>query len=305
MIKIVKKQAHVIINKNFRMKKFTQEIENIAKNFSKPPIFDGVVNEEKYQNSDVKIMWILKDANSTGEDESYDLRDAINNLKTEYGIRKGWEKTFSNIIYVTNGILNQTEWEDMPYPKDDPSIVNVLKQIAYINIKKVGGGSESVESELHEHFLKSKELLISQIDEFNPDVVIFGNTYRFFKNDLGLNQMNIFGTCHATAKADRIYIDAYHPNARITGKDYFEDILKAYNTFKKQIDKIQNLTYSNNSYESDLEILKDKIIDSQNQINKIQENLLRVLKYEKLTYIKPIREKLAEVSKEIDELKVK
>ncbi|WP_027075706.1 hypothetical protein [Maribacter antarcticus] len=215
------------------MKNFDKEIERIGEHFGKPPIFDGIVSEKDYEKAEPKILWILKDANSTGEEESYDLRDAINNLKTEYGIRKGWEKTFSNIIYVTNGILNQTEWENMPYPKDEPSIINVLKQIAYINIKKVGGGSKSVESELNEHFLKSKELLINQIVEFNPDVVIFGNTYRFFKNDLGLNQMNIFGTCHAIAKADRIYIDAYHPNARIAGKEYFEDILKAYDALKK------------------------------------------------------------------------
>lgn len=278
------------------MKDFNNEIKELAKSFNKPPIFDGIVNKEEYQNSKVKIMWILKDANSTGEAESYDLRDAINNLKTEYGIRKGWEKTFSNIIYVTAGILNQKKWDDIPFPKDDPEIVNVLKQIAYINIKKVGGGSQSVDSELQEHFEKSKKLLISQIEEFNPDVVIFGNTYRFFENKLGLNQMNIFGTCHATAKKNRIYINAYHPNARISGKDYFEDIITAYNAFKKQIDNL----YSDKSYEKDVELLKEKTNDILNHIGKVKSSLLKELEYEKLVNFKDIEQKFENILSEIE-----
>lgn len=278
------------------MNKFNKEIKELANLFNKPPIFDGIVNEEKYQNSEVKIMWILKDANSTGEDDSYDLRDAINNLKTENGIRKGWEKTFNKIIYVTEGILNKTKWDNIPFPKDKPEIVDVLKQIAYVNIKKVGGGSKSVKSELQEHFEKSKQLLINQIDEFNPDVVIFGNTYQFFEKELGLNQMNIFGTCHATAKKNRIYIDAYHPNVRMNGKDYFEDIIKAYNAFKKQID---NLT-SYNSYENDIEILKDKTVDILNLIGKIKSSLVNEQKYEKAVEYKNIEKKMEKILTEIN-----
>lgn len=118
------------------MKNFNDEIENIGKLSNLAPIFDGIVNEQKYKNSDIKLMWILKDANSTGEDESYDLREAINTLKRDYGVRKDWEKTFNNIIYVTNGILNDAEWEDIPYPKDEPNTVDILQNIAYINIKK-------------------------------------------------------------------------------------------------------------------------------------------------------------------------
>jgi len=43
-------------------------------------------------NQILKILWILKEANSTGENESWDMRDHINEkLKTETGIRKGLE----------------------------------------------------------------------------------------------------------------------------------------------------------------------------------------------------------------------
>ena len=38
------------------MKNFNLEIENAAKLFEKPPIFDGVVNENEYANANVKIL---------------------------------------------------------------------------------------------------------------------------------------------------------------------------------------------------------------------------------------------------------
>lgn len=287
------------------VKNFNQEIKELASIFSKPPIFDGIVNEDEYKNSYVKIMWILKDPNSTGEYESYDLRDAINNLKKEYGIRKGWEMTFSNIIYVTDGILNQTEWDDIPYPRNQPEIVDVLKQIAFANIKKVGGGSRSVESEIEDHFEKSNQLLISQIEEFNPDVVIFGNTYRFFRNHLDLNQMNIFGTCRATSKKNRIYIDAYHPSARINGEKYFKDILKAYSIFKKQIDNIEKISYPSKFYKKDVKALKKKVLDSKEQSIKIKANSVKSQQFEKIALYKPIIKKLEQVLNEIDKLDVK
>lgn len=279
------------------MNNFNKEIETLAQQYEKAPIFDGIVNEKEYQNSKVKILWILKDANSTGEDDSYDLREAIGNLRTKTGVRKGWEKTFNNIIYVTNAILNKTEWENTPYPKDEPEIVDVLKQIAYINVKKVGGGSQSVDSELYHHYEKSKELLLNQINEFDPDVIIFGNTYRFFKNDLDLNEMNVFGTCHATAKAGRIYINAYHPNARINGKEYFEDILKAYHAFKKQIDNIKK-NHSDKSFENDINVLTEKIKDSLKQTKTIEDKLFDNLEYGKLANIKSLKIKLEQALNE-------
>ncbi len=214
------------------MYNFNHEIENIAKSFDKPPIFDGIINEIDYKNANVKLLWVLKDANSNGEDESYDLRLAINDLKTESGIRKGWANTFANIVYVTNGILNNNTWEEVPYYYDDPSFVDALKKIAYINVKKTGGGSQSIKNELQDYYNFSKDLLFNQINEFNPDVIIFGNTYFFFKNDLGLNEMVSFGTCEAIKDAKRIYINANHPNARISQEKYFNDVLEAYNHFK-------------------------------------------------------------------------
>jgi hypothetical protein len=270
------------------MKTFNKEIEDIGKLFNSPPIYDGIVNEEKYIGSEVKLMWVLKDANSTGESETYDLRKAINSLKRDYGVRKGWEKTFNNIIYVTNGILKNTEWENIPYPRDKPDIVDVLQNIAYINVKKIGGGAKSNDLEVNEHYQKNKELLLEQIDEFNPDVIIFGNTYHYFKDDLKLNQMNVFGTCHATAKDNRIYLSAYHPNARMKQKDYFDDIMIAYHAFKK----VSLHLYSNKNFQKDMLTLNTELSVLMRTIEHMESKLINIQRFEKAAEIGVLKKKV-------------
>lgn len=278
------------------MRNFNNEIKNIGKEWKLPPVFDGIVNEQKYQNSEIKIMWVLKDPNSTGEYGSYDLREAINTLKCEYGVRKEWGKTFNNIIYVTHGILNNAKWEDIPYPKNEPDIVDVLQNIAYINIKKIGGGAKSKDKEINEHYQKHKRLLLEQINEFNPDVVIFGSTYDYFKEDLKLNQMNIFGSCHATAKDNRIYLAAYHPNARMRQKDYFNDIITAYTAFKKVSENL----HSKNSFQKDiLKITDDMRLLADNIDTKVKK-LINAQKFEKAAELRTLK---INISKAINILK--
>ena len=42
----------------------------------KPLIGDGIVNEERYWQAKPRILWIMKEANSTGEDDAWDMRGA-------------------------------------------------------------------------------------------------------------------------------------------------------------------------------------------------------------------------------------
>lgn len=215
------------------MKNFDNEIKKIAEQFKREPIFDGIVDEKQYFNSKVKILWILKDANSTGEDGAWDMREHISkNIKTDSGILKGWSKTFKRLIYVTNGIINNLSWNDeLRHPSSKPEVIDELKKIAYINIKKTGGGAHAIENEIKEYYEFSKQLLFDQINEFDSDIVIFGGTYKYFKIDLKLDQLIDFGTCKAINRKGKIFIDAKHPNARISEEVYFNDILKAVKYF--------------------------------------------------------------------------
>lgn len=213
------------------MRDFKEEIEEIANYFRGEPIFDGLVNEKEYEKSSTKILWILKEANSTGESGSWDMRGHLNSkIKTKDGILTGWSNTFKKIIYVTNGILNDLAWnDDLHHPGYDPDVIDELKKIGFINIKKVGGGASANPIEIGEYYSKSKTLLFNQIDEFNPDVIIFGGTFKYFKDDMKVHSMMEFGSCHASLSEKRILIDAYHPAYyKIKEETYFNYILRAY-----------------------------------------------------------------------------
>jgi len=218
------------------MKNFDEEIKKVGRHFDRPVIFDGIVNEIEYNKSDIKILWILKEANSTGENESWDMRGHINkNLKTETGIRKGWSQTFKKIIYVTNGILNNLSWcDELYHPSYKPEVIDELKKVAYINVKKTGGGAKANPNEISDYYKFSKTLLFNQIEEFKPNIIIFGGTYKFFKNDLNL-KFNDFGSCKSALEKGTLYIDAYHPMYTIKEETYFNDILETVNLSKSKL----------------------------------------------------------------------
>ncbi len=218
------------------MKKFDEEIKMIAEHFGREPIFDGIVSEKDYLNSNLKLLWILKDPNSSGEDGAWNMRSHIkNNLKTKNGILKGWSATFKKIIYVSNGILNNLSWNDEVFhPSYKPEVIDELKKIAYINIKKTGGGAVAINNEIQEYYNYSKNLLFNQIKEFKPNIIIFGGTYKFFHEDLQLVNLEDFGSCSAAFHNNILYIKAYHPMYTIKEEIYFNDIINAVRKYKLQ-----------------------------------------------------------------------
>lgn len=178
---------------------------------------DGIVNEEFYENSAVKILWILKEVNHDGDISDWDMTKILQNIKTNTGIEAGWEKTFGPIVHSTYGILNQKIWDEIPYYYNKPEIVNVLKEIAYINVNKTSGNSIIHFSTLENAYIENKNLLFEQINEMNPSIIIYGGTYYLFEKDIEVNVKN---------KSIK-HIDAYHSAQRqITHKKYCNQIIE-------------------------------------------------------------------------------
>ena len=178
---------------------------------------DGIIDFESYLNSKIKIMWILKEPNST--EEGLDWREEIRELKTETGIKFGWEKTFLPIIYSTYGILNNKNWNEIPDVSRDPEIVDVLKSIAFVNVKKIAGESVAHYKELVDFHNKHGKILLKQIEVYNPDVIICGSTFDIIGTDIIDDNFELIQEfkldVHRSKK--RIILDAYHPNNRVRG----------------------------------------------------------------------------------------
>ena len=140
------------------------------------PIPDGVIDIESYFNSETKILWINKEVNSLNDDHNWSLIDVLFNLKKTYEESSGWSKTFDLIIYTLYGIFNKTNWENTPNIKDNPQILEIIRNIAYINAKKLPGGPVANHKEVTK-YSNENDIVKNQIKLFNPDVIICGGTF--------------------------------------------------------------------------------------------------------------------------------
>lgn len=97
--------------------------------------------------------------------------------------------------------------------------------------------------------------------------------------------MNIFGSCHATIKENRIYLSAYHPNARMKQKVYFDDIMTAYKAFKK----VSQNVYSNKTFEKDILKITDHMDLLANNIDVMISKLTNAQKFEKAADMRTLK----------------
>ena len=195
------------------------------------PISDGIINIDKYLNAKIKILWILKEAYIQ---ENYDDFGGWS-LTKAFDKKQSWEDTdksnrMANIIHTSYGILNNfTRWNDMDDAKDNPTIFEALKQIAIINLKKIPGGTSSNDTEINKHFIKDKELIYEQINAFNPQIIIGGNTLTHLFADMNIDskEFQFYGERKVRyyVNENRLYIDAYHPAYRGSSQTYCDDII--------------------------------------------------------------------------------
>ena len=199
------------------------------------PISDGIVNADNYLSAKYKILWILKESNDLDDNHEgggWSLTNAINGLNRWEEQPRTGRITFQRIIYSTFGLLNDfVLWKDMPHIRDK-EVFDCIKKLAYINIKKIPGFATSNPKEIEQAYLTNKDLLIRQIDLYDPDIIIAGNTLQYFFTDLPIpfeNKKSNGKTAYYPSQ-NRLYIHSYHPSVRgnmINEEDYCNDIIRA------------------------------------------------------------------------------
>lgn len=208
-----------------------QEIKNniIDPTGNSQVILDGIVSIESYLRAKFKILWILKEARCDAG--GWDMRTAIDGMVDDN--RSGWRYTFDKITYVSYGILNNfILWDGMDYVKDNPAMKNVLKSIAYINLKKLPNTNEdsyaSSNGEIANAYQMNKNIILSQIDIFQPDIVIGGNTLQFLLNDFNIlkEQMISLNTLSYYDDGKTLFINTKHPSYHfVSQQEYCDDII--------------------------------------------------------------------------------
>lgn len=194
--------------------------KDIASDVNSCFVTDGVVNEEIWNLSKIKVLYFLKEVN--GADEEWDERDYLLRYNTDEVYRKNHSQTIATIIKWQYGINygKTVTWQELEETTQDEELqTKLLSQIALVNIKKTAGKG-TVNWNDFDAYIKipdNKEKLIQQMEIYNPDLVICGSTAWYFKQMYGWKEKDWKITSRGVRyrqEGKTTYIDFYHPNNR-------------------------------------------------------------------------------------------
>lgn len=179
-------------------------------------IKDGIVDKERWDNVPRKVLILLKDPHEEDPNHEWNLADTI---------RVGdWAKNASKKIWNTAGQMAFAiqNWGPDSYPQlkiETPEDRAKSKQLAHeallasavVNIKKTGGGSEAKDEEIFRWTENTMELLLRQIIDIGPDIILCGGTWQYIRKHLTSAKK----IARPLYYHDNIYyIDYYHPANR-------------------------------------------------------------------------------------------
>ena len=216
----------------------------LVKEYGRAAQLDGILNLEEYNKSDCRILWILKEGNwgddyrDHEEDHEGFSEEAINEKLRELLTDKyyenvtvypNWRRTFLKISYATHGILKKNYvWDYISDIDHEAKIDGIyhLKDIAFINIKKVVGASSADLNEIYRSYQNHREFLHKQIEIINPDIIFNCNrVWGLFEYLADGNEIVRQPPFQYSVTPSRIILNIYHPAARIGYQRYFDLIM--------------------------------------------------------------------------------
>lgn len=222
---------------------FAKDIKNqnklICRQVSDPKnnrysIEDGAICPELYLKSKIKIAWVLKESyQNDNEISDYKYLTNVLNRDTVYDdfFSNQSRPTWYPILRASYSILNKfIEYKNIPEISD---ISLIIRKIAIINTQKLPALNtyKSYDRVIQAAFDENEEILKKQIRLLNPNVLIFGNTFKYYKSLLGINQKerkSKDGTTEYYIRDNKLYVDSYHPAQRKFKKeDYVNNIILA------------------------------------------------------------------------------
>lgn len=170
------------------------------------PIWDGVADINAYYHSNPRVAWILKEPYDPDSGEGWDHPEFLaKKTVTDIESHLTWRRV-NQVMYAirNNRRFNILETIDKNY----------LTDIAWLNLSKMPGKSTSSNSYKKEYYSNWSDILKEQIDAYNPNIIIFGNTFDVCKNDLFPNGCSILkknSLVHTYKYGKQLLLYAYHP----------------------------------------------------------------------------------------------
>lgn len=191
-------------------------------------VVDGAPCPASYESSPVKCLIVLKDVNLDSKDpytEEFPLRDQLADKPHP------WWRTVANWCAGLSGIHEEKNltWDEL----QNSDIRDSLKPFAFMQLKKVTGGSSIGANVLAEHAVGDKVEILKQIQIYQPEVIICCGVGNLVRALLGGSDWleTQRGVKYVTVDMDgnrTVVIDYMHPSARAARNIVCYGILDAY-----------------------------------------------------------------------------
>jgi hypothetical protein len=172
-------------------------------------IEDGIIDEERWEKTDVKVLFILREAYQEGEfTGGFNL---VSNLKKEAGENKS-KATWRNLARWAFLLQNRGNSSLIAtYSSEWPFYEESFLSSAIINVKKSGGKKTSDIHEIKEIARRDRDFLHQQIELINSDIIcccgVFGSVEHYWPEIKQIGR-RLFTTSKYTI------IDYWHPATR-------------------------------------------------------------------------------------------
>jgi len=178
-----------------------------AKDFHKGKKFieDGIIDLSRWEATDRKILFLLKEAYGDYGDLCSLIRDEWKGPKY-----KVWW-TASYWLYALRKLSGKTI---PPFPKEKGQFdecIEYLLSSAVVNIKKSNGKTASSVEDLEKYVKEDRDLLREQIALIDPTIILCGYTFDQFKEIWPDRVMPVGGTEFIFQAGKHLVINWWHP----------------------------------------------------------------------------------------------
>lgn len=168
-------------------------------------ITDGIIDDNHWVFSEVKVLFLLKEAyDSKRVEGSWDLSTLIRRKK----VSGRTFKPMAQWAYGVQGVLKN--YEILPFQEDGAAVELALLSSAVVNLKKSGGKNKSSSKNLSMYVDEDWDLLSKQIKIISPRIVICGNTWSLVSKKIPCKKISD----RAYLSDGVVYINYWHPSNR-------------------------------------------------------------------------------------------
>ena len=205
------------------------------------PIYDGVVAPAAYLAASPRLMWILKEPYDDWDENGAPCGGGWTMFK-DVAERKTLAESVNanpalrNVAYASHAILNGIgSYSDEPWISDAPDAYEkALQSIAFVNIGKMPAGRTTDNARLFSCYARWKDILFEQMELYDSDMVVFGNTLQCFAPEMGIDLSKPL--CSVTRGGSTVDVHAWrgkrilwapHPAAHVPPGEWVDSVIEA------------------------------------------------------------------------------